>query len=135
MVSKAAASIVVLSVLLGGALSSTGLCCWHPAEDQYEPVSRVMPAVALDHAGMSKREVETTHPVLGDGCSTACCRAEQVAVLRNALAWEKSTQNESIVAQLAAELLTRDQPTVAILSSMPPHPPPGTEVCSSILRV
>jgi hypothetical protein len=95
-----------------------------------------MPAAAVERAGFSERDVETANPVLKDeDCSTDCCRAEQAAVLPKVLPREESTQNEGIIAQVATALLTRDRTTMTLLSSVLPHPPPGLEVCFSILRV
>ena len=131
---RPAAAVVVLSIFLSGALSASGLCGGHPAEDQHEGVSQVIPATALGRAEMSERDVETANPGFEDGCCD-CCRAEQSAVLQRVLPREKSTQNESIVAPASTELLIHDQAAKPILGPMSSHPPPGMEPCSSILRV
>jgi hypothetical protein len=82
-----------------------------------------------------ERDGETANPVLGDGCDSTHCTAEQSAVLQKVLPWEKSTQNESIIAQASTELLTHDQATMTIPGPTSSHPPPGMEPCSSILRI
>lgn len=136
MASSATAAVAVLSIFLSSALSAAGLCCGHPAEDQHERVSQVIPATAVERAGFSERDLETANLVVRDAdCATDCCRAGQAAVLPKVLPREKSTQNDGIIAQVAIELLTPDLPTMTTLSSVFPHPPPGTTVSCSILRV
>jgi hypothetical protein len=140
MASRAPAAVVVLSMFLSGALPPSGTLCagGHPAEDQHdhERALQDMPAIALDRTALVDRSIETTDPVLRDGCcSVHCAQAEPVAVVEKVLPWEKSAQNESTIAQAATELLTHDQTTMTILSPQSPDPPPGMEPSSSILRV
>ena len=138
---RTATSIVLLTVLLAGIITPTGVCAlmcerYSRAETQRHcsQASDTMPGMAHDHLAMNHLDVEAESPVLmSQSCLANCVTAERLNVSRNVIPQVTVIQSGTVILDVRAEFLT---PNPARAWSSDNSPPPSVSAASfSILRI
>lgn len=144
MFSRTATSIVLLTALLAGIITPTGVCALmcerhsragthqHCGED-----SDSIPGMAHDHAAMH-HVVENSILVLGaQSCQTDCAKAERLDTSRNVVPQVTAVETGAVVLVLdaTAQFLAPQVTAAWSLNSSPPLFPSAPTVSYSILRI
>lgn len=135
-------SIFLLSALLVGIVSPTGLCALmcerhRGTESQIHcgQHPQAMPEMAHDHSAMSHQGMCPERPVMASqSCSSNCDRAEPLNLSRKVVPQVTAAQTGAVVLDTWATFLAPD--TATTWSSGLGHAPPIASVASfSILRI
>jgi len=141
--SRAAAAIVVLSILLTG-ICSPAACCGvlcssgHRTEAEHAPnkVSQPMVKMAHHHSGPEKHSITAaTELLLAESCRSNCSVAETASSSSKFLLQETSSQNRSAGPQPATKLLADNCGTMPAPGPTPPEPPGTYGLSFSVLRI
>ena len=140
---KTATSIILLTVLLAGVITPTGLCAVM-CERHFRTESHVhcsqpsdaMPGMAHHHSGMNHPSVEAVSSLsLSQSCQTNCVAAERLAISRKVLSQMTVVQTGVVVLDNTSKLLVPDLATARILDNGPPYPPSVGAASFSVLRI
>lgn len=142
MVSRAATSIVLLSVLLAG-ITPTGVCAFlcerhagAESERHCSQPSESMPGMAHDHAAMNHPSVEAMTAVLvSQSCQTNCVTAERLNVWRKVVPQVTAVLSTACVLGTTPKFLAPDFTAVWGLDSGPPASPAARAASSPVLRI
>lgn len=140
---RTATAIVLLTVLLAGIITPTGVCallCERHARAESQrhcsQLSHSMPGMAHDHAAMNHPSVEAMGAVLmSQSCQTNCVRAERLNVLRRVIPQVTVIQSGTVILDATAEFLRPDPAPAWSSDGGPPAPPPAHAASFSILRI
>ena len=143
MACKTATSIVLLTVLLAGIITPTGLCALmcerHSRAESQRHCSQpsdTMPGMAHDHSAMKHSGVKATSALLmSRSCETNCFTVERLNASRRVVPQVTAVQTGTVVLVTAAKLLVPDPAAAWTLDSGPPSPPSGYAASFSILRL
>ena|SRR2546428_9537345 len=141
--SRTAASIVLLTVLLGGMVTRTGLCALmcqrrSRAESQRHCVqpTDTMRGMAQGHSAMNHTAVEDMNFVMvSQSCQTNCATAERLNVSRKVVPQVTVVQSGVVVLETTAKLVSPDAAGAWSSDSGPPTPPAAYSASFSILRI
>lgn len=138
---RTATSIVLLTVLLAGIVTPTGVCALmcerhSRAETQRHcsQASDTMPGMAHDHSAMNHPGVDAKSPVLvSQSCRANCVTAERLNVSRNVIPQVTAIQTGTVLLDIRAELPTPDPGSAWSSDSSPPSS--ASAASFSILRI
>ena len=140
---KTATSIVLLTVLLAGTVTPSGLCAL-TCERHSRAESRrhcgqssdTMSGMAHDHSAMKHSGVMATSALLmSRSCETNCFTAERLNASRKAVPQATTVRVGTVVFYTVTKRLVPDPEAAWILDSGPPSPPSAREASFSILRI
>ena len=142
-VRKTATSIVLLTVLLAGIITPTGLCALMcerhsrlESRGHCSQPSDAMPGMAHDHSAMKHSVVKATSArLMSRSCETNCSTAERLNASSRVVPQVTVVQTGAVVLNAVAKLLVPDPAAVWILDSGPPSPPSKYTVSFRILRI
>ena len=142
MASRTATSIVLLTVLLTGMVSPSGVCalmCERRAHTESHgrcsQPSDSMSGMAHDHSAMNHPGVEAMKAVLASqACHTNCVAAERLTVWRKAVPQVTVVELGAVVPNTTAKFVAPDSAAAWSSDSGPP-PPAAYAVPFRILRI
>src|SRR5438445_13246866 len=139
--SRAAAAIVVLSVLLTSIFSPAACCgvlcsSGHRTEAEHAPNSQPMGKMVHHHSGPERHSITAaTKLLLAESCRSNCSVAETAGSSPKSLLQETSSQNRSAGPQPATKLLADNCGTMPTPGPTPPEPPGTCGLSFSVLRI
>src|SRR5438445_2753081 len=139
--SRAAAAIVVLSVLLTSIFSPAACCgvlcsSGHRTEAEHAPNSQPMVKMVHHHSGPERHSITAaTELLLAESCRSNCSVAETSSSSPKSLMQETSSQNCSAGPQPATKLLVDNCGTMPTPRPTPPEPPGTYGLSFSVLRI
>jgi hypothetical protein len=136
-------SIVLLTVLLVGAITPTGMCalmCERHVllESQHHcgQSSDAMPGVTHHHSITTHADTDAVTPVLmSQSCPSNCDTAERLNLSRKAVPQVTVAQTGVVVSHTAGKFVAPDPATAWTSDSYPPLPPTASTASFSILRI
>jgi hypothetical protein len=140
---KTPTSIILLTVLLGGTITPTGLCTLmcegHSRAEShrqcFEP-SDGMPGMVHDHSGMNHSGVEDMSPAMvSQSCQTNCVASESLKVSRKVVPQVTVVQTGAVVLNTTAKSLAPDPAAAWSSDSGPPGPPTACISSFIVLRI
>ena len=143
MVQRTATSIALLTVLVAGIISPTGVCalmCERHSREKSQrhcgQPSETMPGMGHDHSAMNHASAEAMSPVLASqSCRTNCVTAERLAVSRKIVFQVTSVQTDVVAFETTARFLAPDPTSSWFSDGTPPVPPSLYAAHFSILRI
>src|SRR5438552_2593087 len=141
--SRAAAAIVVLSILLTSIFSPAACCgvlCSSGHRTEAEPapnkVSQPMGKMVHHHSGAERHSITAaTELLLAESCRSKCSVAEKSSSSPKSLLQETSSQNRSAGLQPATKLLADNCGTMPTPGPTPPDPPGTYGPSFNVLRI
>ena len=143
MARRTATSIVLLTVLLAGIITPTGVCALmcerhHRVETQRHcsQSSDTMPGMGHGHSAMNHPAFENMRlVVVSQSCQTNCVTAERLNVSKKVVPHLTVVQTGAVVLEAAAKLVAADPAAAWSADSGPPAPPTAYSASFSILRI
>lgn len=140
---RIAPSIVLLSALLAGTITPTGVCAFlcerHARSESQRHCSQppdAMPGMAHDHSVMNHAGVEAMSAAFASqSCQLNCITAERLAAWRKAVPQATVVQTGVVVLETAARFLPPDPAGALTSDGGPPVPPTERSAFFSILRI
>ena len=141
--SRAATSVVLLTVLLTGMATPAGACalmCVRHQGLESRPhcgqPSDAMPRMVHDHTAMKHAAVGAMRPVVGSqSCKTNCFAAERQTVSRKTFSTVTPVHSSAVTLDIAAKRLTLDFARSRRVDGTPPGTLPINAPLFSILRI
>jgi|SRR5216684_5737619 len=136
-------SIVLLSVLLAGIITPTGVCafmCERRARTEIQrhcsQPSDSMPGMVHDHSAMNHPGVDAmSSELMSQSCPTNCVAAVRLNVWRKVIPQVTVVRSSAVVLGNMAKFLAPDFTAGWGLDSGPPAPPSAHAASFSILRI
>lgn len=140
---KTATSIILLTVLLAGVITPTGLCAVmcerHFRTQSHSHCSQpsdAMPGMAHHHSGMNHANVDAVSSLwVSRSCQTNCVAAERLAISRKVLSQMTVVQTGVLALDNTSKLLVPDLAAARILDNGPPYSPTARAASFSVLRI
>jgi hypothetical protein len=140
---RTTSSIVLLTVLLAGIITPTGVCalmCERHSRVETQlhcsQSSDTMPGMGHDHSAMNHPAfVDTRLVVVSRSCQTRCVTAERLNVSRKVVPQLTVVQAGAVVLEAAAKFVMPAPAAAWSADSGPPAPPTARGAAFSILRI
>ncbi len=143
MARRSGTSLVLLTVLLAGTITPTGVCafmCERRArtESQHHcnQPSDGMPGMAHDHSAMNHLAVRDVSLVMvSPSCQTNCFTAERLNVSRKAVPQVNAVESGAVFLDVTAKFLVPHPAAAWISDNSPPSSPSASAASFRILRI